>query len=75
MCTESRVLTRSNGEELAEWCGGILVVEHDALIHENTLPGINVPVGDDVQRASVGDMIIRNHDGTFRVFMGLKRLS
>jgi hypothetical protein len=68
MSSEAKTLTADNAEELAAWCGGKAVVEHDALNHEQSSPGINVPVGDDVKRASMGDMIIRQNDGTFRIF-------
>jgi hypothetical protein len=68
MVSEGRILTHGNGWELASWCGGGLVTEHDALDESKTSPGINVPVGDGVQRASLGDTIIRKHDGTFEIF-------
>lgn len=68
MSSEAKTLTADNAAELAEWCGGRAVMEHDALNPAQSSPGINVPVGDDVKRASMGDMIIRNNDGTFRIF-------
>lgn len=70
MASEARTLSEKNGQELADWCGGRLVREHDALDHSKSYPGINVPVGagDDVQRASLGDTIIKNEDGTFQIF-------
>lgn len=68
MSSEARNLTENNAEELAHWCGGRVVAEHDALDHENWTPGINVPVKDGVQRASKGDTIIRKNDGTFEIF-------
>jgi hypothetical protein len=68
MSSEARTLSKDNGWELADWCGGNLVAEHDALDDSKVSPGINVPVGDDVQRASMGDTIIRKNDGTFEIF-------
>jgi hypothetical protein len=68
MSSEARILTADNGWELADWCGGNLVVEHDAMDDSKTSPGINVPVGDGVQRASMGDTLIRKNDGTFEIF-------
>lgn len=67
MSEEAKTLTRMNAEQIAEWCGGRAVVQHDALDHDLTTPGVNVPVGDEVQRAQVGDMVIRQHDGSFRI--------
>lgn len=67
MASEARTLTENNAAELADWCGGRLVMEHDALDDDKTSPGINVLVDGDVRRASVGDTLIRKNDGTFRI--------
>lgn len=64
---DARTLTRSNADEIAEWCGGRRVVQHDALDGSTTFPAVNVPVGDEVERAQLGDVIIQNPDGTFRI--------
>jgi hypothetical protein len=61
-----RLVTATNAAELAQWCGGRLVQETDALDSSKSQPGINVPVGESVQRASVGDAI-HEENGTFRV--------
>lgn len=63
---EGRTLTAGNAEELAEWCNGIVVIEHDALDHSVSSPGINLQCGEEVKRASVGDTIV-NNNGTFSV--------
>lgn len=70
MASEARTLSTANVDELAEWCGGKTVVEYDALDSAQSFPGINVPVGKGlgVKRASLGDTIIQNNDGTFQVF-------
>ena len=68
MSSEARILTIQNASHLASWCGGMLVNEQDALLPHINTPGINVPVGGEVKRASVGDTIIRKNDGTFEVF-------
>lgn len=70
MASEARTLTAENAAELAHWCGGRLAMEYDALDENKTSPGINVPLRDAVGRASVGDTIIRQHDGTFSIFKG-----
>lgn len=67
MASEARTLTENNAAELADWCGGRLVMEHDALDDDKTSPGINVLVDGDVRRASVGDTLICKNDGTFRI--------
>lgn len=65
---EARTLTKENAVEIAEWCDGILVEELDSLDHSATSPGINLMCVVSVQRASVGDVIIRGHDGKFRIY-------
>jgi hypothetical protein len=74
MGSDARTLTESNAEELADWCGGRVVREHNALDHDSWTPGINVPIKHGVQRASVGDSIVRKNDGTFEVFNTLFKL-
>jgi hypothetical protein len=75
MSSEARTLTANNAAELAAWCEGQSVVEYDALDDSKTAPGINVPVwgGAEIKRASVGDTIIRNNDGTFQVLNKMHR--
>lgn len=70
MSSEARTLTENNAAELADWCRGRAVTEHDALSRDKSYPGINVPVGDGVQRASLGDTIIHKNDGSFEIFKG-----
>lgn len=70
MASEARVLSAENATMLTAWCKGKMVLEQDALQPHINTPGINVPVGDSVERASVGDTIIRKSDGTFEVFKG-----
>jgi hypothetical protein len=67
MASEARTVSKENASFLAEWCGGTLVNEQDALLPHINTPGINVPVGDNVERASMGDTIIRKNDGSFEV--------
>lgn len=67
MGIEARRLTENNAAELAEWCGGLVVEEHDALDHSQSSPGINVQGKNGVLRASVGNTIVRSHDGFYTV--------
>lgn len=68
MSSESRVINKHNIDEVASWCGGRVVVQHDALDSSITFPAINVPVGDNVRRANIGDMVIKKDDGSFEIF-------
>lgn len=68
MSSEARTIGEKNAEAIAHWCGGKAVVEHDALDSSKTSPGINVLVNGEVERASLGDTIIRKSDGTFEIF-------
>lgn len=58
-------LTPENAEAVSVWCGGVLVMEHDALRHEVTFVAINVPTALGVRRAQEGDWIIRRTTGDF----------
>lgn len=60
------ILREDNADKIAEWCGGLLVVQHDALDYEKTTPGVNILTENGVERAQVGDLIVREH-GTFRI--------
>lgn len=79
MALESRTVTEGNAQELAEWCGGLYVNEHDPFDHGKMFPGINVPVGPvrqmNVKRASLGDSILKHSDGTFEVIRNLKGMT
>lgn len=68
MASEARTLSQENASFLAAWCGGKLVNEQDAISPHINTPGINVPTANGVERASMGDTIIRKSDGTFEVF-------
>lgn len=68
MASSARTLTAENARDVAEWCKGQLVTEHDALDHSVTSPGINLRCGDEIKRASVGDIIILQNNGEFTIF-------
>lgn len=68
MSSEARILTKESAAFLAAWCKGHLVMEEDALDSSVRTPGINLWVDGRVQRASMGDTIIRKNDGTFDIF-------
>ena len=62
---EVNQLTHDNAEALAFWCGGVAVTEHDALRHDITFAGVNVPTPNGMMRAQEGDYIIRFTSGSF----------
>lgn len=62
---EANMLTASNAEAVAKWCGGVLVKEHDALQHDVTYAAINVPTVTGKKRAQEGDWIIKRPTGDF----------
>jgi hypothetical protein len=64
---EKRILTQFNADMIAEWCGGRAVIQHDALDYDLATPGVNVPTMDGVERAQVGDMVVQERDGSFRI--------
>lgn len=77
MDPETRIVTEGNAQEIADWCGGLYVNEHDPFDHGQTFPGVNVPVGPvnqmNVKRASLGDTVMQHSDGTFDVIRDRRR--
>lgn len=67
---EAIKLTGDNVTAVALWCSGIPVTEHDALNHDQTFAGINVPTKGDTKRASENDWVIRLPDDSFDVLKG-----
>jgi hypothetical protein len=68
MGSEARTVSEKNLGEVAVWCGGVIVGEHDALDHSVSNSALNLrTMNGEVERAHIGDMIIRNHDGTFQI--------
>lgn len=70
MSSVARTVSEANIEEVAVWCGGAVVTEHDALDHAVTNPALNVQTVNGIERAHIGQTIIKNHDGTFQIFKG-----
>lgn len=64
---EARTLTAKNAAEIAEWCGGVVVNEIDALDPSKTQPGINLQCKQEVKRACVGNVILQHSDGSFEI--------
>lgn len=58
--------TPTNAESLAAWCGGKVVEERDALEPSKITLAVNFQAKDSVERAYVGDLLIRG-DGYFSV--------
>lgn len=67
MGAEAQTLTRHNAEQIATWCGGLCVIQHDALDDAKTSPSVNVPTAQGIERAQVGDTVLREHNGQFRI--------
>lgn len=65
---EARRLYKDTAEDLALWCGGMLVTEIDPHDPGITFVGINVPTQLGVERASQGDWIVKLKGGNFTVF-------
>ena len=62
---EALCLASENVLELTAWCGGVSVVEHDALEHSTIFAAINVPTVFGMMRAQEGDWIIKRRGGDF----------
>lgn len=62
---EAERLTKDNCQQLLELCGGFQVEEIDALDSSQTYVGIQLEGPEGWMRASEGDYVIRNFDGTW----------
>lgn len=62
---EANKVTKETVSAVALWCGGVEVVEHDALQHDVTFAAINVPTVTGMVRAQEGDWIIKRPTGGF----------
>jgi hypothetical protein len=67
MVAEVREVWDNTAEEIAEWCGGVVVQEIDALDDTKRFLAVNVPCRYGVMRASQGCLVIKFDDGTFDV--------
>lgn len=63
--------TPTNAEALAAWCGGKVSVEIDALDPSKTRQAVNFPTRDGVERAYVGDLLVKDGDFFYDVFRGV----
>lgn len=61
---QARCLKKDLAEDIAQWCGGLLVTEIDAETDE-TFVGINVPTREGMARASQNDWIVQGEQGDF----------
>jgi hypothetical protein len=61
------LLTPELATVISVWCGGLLVEEIDPFDSTKRYPALNVPCGDEVKRASLGDWIVKKEDKTFDV--------
>lgn len=64
---EAVQLTEENAHQVEAWTNGLLIEEHNALNHEITQPGINVPTALGNKRASLGSWILLTDAGQFFV--------
>jgi hypothetical protein len=64
---EATQLTKENVKEVAAWCNGQEVLEHDALDSSKTFVGLNLDTAMGRRRASEGDFIILHPTGEFYV--------
>lgn len=68
---EAVKLDHENVTGVSDWCGGLEVVEHDAVDLSRNYVGINVRTREGNKRASEGDYVVRNWSG-FEVWKPIK---
>ena len=62
---EAIQLMSDNAEEVAVWCGGVVIEEIDPVDSDKKWVGINIPTLEGVMRASEDDYIIKGTKGEF----------
>lgn len=60
-------LSETNIERIEALCDGLIVTQHDPLDYDKTSLALNVPTVNGVERAQIGDLVIRDDDGLFHV--------
>jgi hypothetical protein len=68
MGSEARLVSEANIREVAAWCGGMMVEEIDPFDDAVTNPAFNVQTIKEIERAHIGDTLIKNHNGTFQLW-------
>ncbi len=64
---EAIQVTPERVDDAVLWCGGVKVIEKDAINPESTFVAINVPTENDIQRAQEGDYVVKDNYGNFHV--------
>lgn len=68
MGAETRQVSEANIREVAAWCGGVIVTEIDPFDSAVTNLAFNLQTIKEIERAHIGDTIVRNHNGTFQLW-------
>lgn len=61
------ILTSENVSDVAAWCDGFPVEEHDALDYGKIYAGVNVQTPNGKVRLSEGQYLVKGHRGAFFV--------
>lgn len=69
---EARKVGFDTRDEIADWCGGVPVIEHDAAVHSLTYPAVNVPCLDGMKRAQFTHWVVRYPAGTFETYTDIQ---
>lgn len=65
------MLMPENVKELAGWCEGQAVLEHDALDYNTTFVGLNIPTPEGMKRVSQGEYLVKMGDEFFAAKPGV----
>lgn len=64
---QAMMLTPEMVTVISVWSSSMPVIEHDALDHDVTYVGLNVPTNSGPKRASQGDYVVKLTDGSFDI--------
>jgi len=64
---EARQVTQENVSEIAEWCQGVVIEEHDPFDNSKIFLSLNAPTRLGGRRAGEGDYVVEVTNGRFEV--------
>jgi hypothetical protein len=64
---EALQLTQKTAQEIADWCGGVVIEEIDPTDSTKRYVGVNIPTMMGVIRAQEGMFVLRNNRNEFKI--------
>lgn len=69
---EAAKVTPATVDEIARWCGGVVIAESDPFEPSKAFVGLNVPTVNGMERAGESAYVVRDGHGRFSVVPGTR---